>query len=422
MKKTLNILVTVMIIMTHTTLIDAVELEDINVHGFISQGYLRTTENNFMAETKDGTLEFNEMGINFSTNLTNRLHLGVQFFAYDLGDEGNDEIGFDWAFADYHWRNELGLRIGTVKLVSGLYGERRQLDMLRTGVFLPFSVYVGPWWESVSSIKGATLYGEVPLGNFGDLMYNAQAGTGKFSEDSGPAKVTERQLSALNFDVTDMDSDYIYALGLEWTTPLQSFKTKATYLKVDGLLFRGDISMPSPPSIPPAAPVPEMVPEIPSSALNTCMDFEFVKLDSYVFSIEYRWRDAIFAAEYNAIDTETRWNWHLGQGWEKQPSITSEGWYLSASYRFTEWFELGLWYSEFYPDKDDKDGKKQAVNDFEAWQKTVTVSTRFDINEYWIVKLEASHNDGFGAYNIVDNPDDLEQNWFLYAVKVTYNF
>jgi hypothetical protein len=225
----------------------AFNLDDINVHGFISQGYLRTTDNNFMAETRDGTLEFNEIGINFSTDLSNRLHAGVQFFAYDLGDEGNDKIGIDWGFADYHWRRELGLRIGKMKLVSGLYGERRQLDMLRTGIFLPFGVYLGPWWESIGSFKGITLYGELPAGNFGDIGYNIQAGSGHFTEDTGLARALENTLSMLNLHITDMDSDYLYSASLEWVLPFHDIKTHATFFSINSATFQGDISMPVPP-------------------------------------------------------------------------------------------------------------------------------------------------------------------------------
>jgi hypothetical protein len=417
MKNIQRIAVMAVAMMLCTTGVFAIELGDINVHGFISQGYLQTTDNNFMADTKDGTLEFNETGINFSTDLTNRLHLGVQFFAYDLGDEGNDEIDFDWAFADYRWRNEFGVRIGTMKLVSGLYGERRQLDMLRTGVFLPFSVYVGPWWESVSSLKGITLYGEIPLGNIGYLSYNAQTGIGKFSEDSGPAKVAEREFSELQFDVTEMDSDYTHSLSLEWASPFQNVKAKATYFMIDPLKFTGTGALPLPP-IPASMPTSIM---IPTQFIDTQVNLE-MRVNISVLSVEYRWNDLVLAAEYNSIYAKPRLNLNLGQGWQDNPSQTSEGWYLSAAYRLTDWFEVGLWYSEFYPDEDDKQGEKQAEYDFEAWQKTITLSSRFDLNDYWIVKLEASYNDGFGAYNIADNLGELERYWMLYALKVTYNF
>ena len=45
------------------------ELANIEIHGFISQGYLLSNENNYLADSKEGTFQFNEMGINFGKNL-----------------------------------------------------------------------------------------------------------------------------------------------------------------------------------------------------------------------------------------------------------------------------------------------------------------------------------------------------------------
>ena len=86
------------------------DVGDVEIHGFISQGYLWTTDNNYLADTEKGSFEFNELGINFSTWLSADLRAGIQLFARDLGTIGNDEITIDWAYADYHWRDWLGLR------------------------------------------------------------------------------------------------------------------------------------------------------------------------------------------------------------------------------------------------------------------------------------------------------------------------
>ena len=93
-----------------------VQAEDVDIHGFLAQGYLKTDKNNFLADTEDGTFEFNEMGINFVTGVTDRLRIGIQFFARDIGDLGNDEIVLDWGYGDYLWREWLGFRAGLIKI------------------------------------------------------------------------------------------------------------------------------------------------------------------------------------------------------------------------------------------------------------------------------------------------------------------
>ncbi|MFH2000258.1 MAG: hypothetical protein ABIK28_11295, partial [Planctomycetota bacterium] len=85
-------------------------IEKINIHGFISQGFMRSNHNNYLTSTKDGSYQFNEVGLNFSTELTENLHAGLQFISRDLGRFGNNEIKLDWAFFDYRWRDWLGVR------------------------------------------------------------------------------------------------------------------------------------------------------------------------------------------------------------------------------------------------------------------------------------------------------------------------
>jgi len=69
-------------------------LEDLQIHGFISQGFLYSTDDvDFLAEdSHEGTFEFNEMAINFSATPTDDLSVGVQLAAFDLGTIGNDEV------------------------------------------------------------------------------------------------------------------------------------------------------------------------------------------------------------------------------------------------------------------------------------------------------------------------------------------
>ena len=55
-------------------------------HGFVSQGFIKTTANNYLAESKRGSFEFTEVGINFTSQLNERLLLGVQLFARQLGN------------------------------------------------------------------------------------------------------------------------------------------------------------------------------------------------------------------------------------------------------------------------------------------------------------------------------------------------
>jgi hypothetical protein len=45
------------------------ELSNVEIHGFASTGYIISDKYNYLANSKDGTFEFNEAGINFSSSL-----------------------------------------------------------------------------------------------------------------------------------------------------------------------------------------------------------------------------------------------------------------------------------------------------------------------------------------------------------------
>ena len=153
---------------------NASDLSSVSIHGIISQGYIKSTENNYLGDTKDGTFEFNEMGINFTTELTDRLNLGMQMFAQDKGYFGNDNITIDWAFARYRFKDYFGLMAGRIKGPVGFYSEIRDIDSLRTFILLPQSVYMESLRELLIGIKGVGIYGDLPYG----LSYKFLYGTG----------------------------------------------------------------------------------------------------------------------------------------------------------------------------------------------------------------------------------------------------
>src|ERR1051325_10622660 len=66
----------------------------VQVHGFVSQGWMKSTGVNYLGATKraQGTFELTEVGINFTTQPTERLRIGMQLFTRDLGPVGNYNV------------------------------------------------------------------------------------------------------------------------------------------------------------------------------------------------------------------------------------------------------------------------------------------------------------------------------------------
>jgi hypothetical protein len=136
----------------------AEEQVKVDIHGYLSQGFMYSNRNNFLADTEKGTFQFNELGINFAADLTDRLRLGIQLAARDLGDIGNDQVMIDWAYADYRWQDWLGIRAGRIKVPVGLYNTSRDIDLLRTFILLPQGIYNESFRDLLTSMKGISAY------------------------------------------------------------------------------------------------------------------------------------------------------------------------------------------------------------------------------------------------------------------------
>lgn len=388
----------------------AVELKTdwgvIDIHGFISQGYLKSDTNNFYAETEDGTFQFNEFSINFSTDLTERLHAGLQLFSRDLGVVGNNQIGFDWAYADYRWKDWWGFRVGRIKLPLGLYNETRDIDMLRPSIFLPTGIYYENGREAFKAQQGIGIYGYIDLKALGNMNYQIQGGGTDLDVNGGMARYVEEHVG---LDVGNFNVERNIGGSLEWNTPLENLRLAASMyffkLKANGNLSRKNRW------------VPQAVP------LGIPMTYTMDDTEVKTFSAEYTWRNLVLAAEYfsmrsnsiASVDPRLQYRYH----------IRNEGYYGSIAYRFTARFELGAYYSIFYPDTRDKDGKeieRWGTPKHRAWQKELVLTTRFDINNYWTFKLEGHFVNGTALLLALDNPDGLKKDSFLFAVKTTYNF
>ncbi len=104
---------------------------------------------------------------------------------------------------------------------------------------------------------------------------------------------------------------------------------------------------------------------------------------------------------------------------------TVSGFYGQIAYRWFDWLELATYYCVHYPDADDKDGDFYAARGqpkYLAWLRDLSLTLRFDITTYWLIKLEAHFMDGAAMVDAGDDPDDLEKYWGLFAAKTTFNF
>jgi hypothetical protein len=395
-------------------MLQAVEVDagklTVNVHGFLSQGYLKSNANNFLADTKDGTFEFREYGLNISSNLTDRLRIGAQVFGRDFGDYGNNTPTLDWGFADYRLQDWLGIRGGRMKIWFGLYNQTRDIDLVRTSLFLPESIYNDAFRESFIALDGVSLYGDIPLWNVGTLSYQGQWGRIHMKKDAGFADAITEYVP---MSITELETSDVYVAGLEFVpaSPLDGLRLRWSWNDL-GLDLTGATN---------AAYLWQIQGIPPGLPLTYHAD-----LNITVLSAEYRWGDLVLAAETFAPGRYANKLASPIFGTVYDDTPDKVGYYGSAAYSVTDWFECGLAYSEYYNNTHDKDGTGNhtflGFPYHHAWLKDTTMSTRFDFREDWVLKLEGHFMDGTDVMLTSDNPNGTQQKWFLFAAKVTYNF
>ena len=377
--------------------------DSVNIHGFISQGYLKSTRNDFIQDSTDGTWQFNEFGINFGHHPIEKLLISLQLFARDLGSVGNDQVSVDLAFADYRFRDFLGIRAGKMKSPMGLYSETRDVDMLRTCTFLPLSVYDELLKDSQNYTQGIGIYGfyNRPWGSIG---YQALLGTCNIDKDSATADFLELGLS--NISAVKEDTTQTYAL--QYSDPAGFLRIGATAcftaLHVDAVT-RDHIFW--------------FIYHLPE---GVSFNYDVNNIEIYTASAELTLRNLVLTYETkytkarNLIlfnDNQEFYNRHLDQ----------YGYYGMITYRFTNYFEAGVYYEEFFPYKNDRHGHQPefGFQKEDHWLKKWAFSLKFDINPNWLLKLETQYVDGT-AYLIYEENISPRHHWFINAAKLTYNF
>ena len=380
----------------------------VEVHGFVSQGFIKTNANNYLAKSKAGSFEFSEVGINFTKSLTDRMRVGIQLFTHDLGPLGNYRTRFDWFYLDYHFFDWLGVRAGRTKLPFGLYNESSDIDAARVPILLPQSVYPVSNRDFLLAQTGAEIYGNVPLGPAGSLEYRLYGGTVFY--DTADATST----------LANVEVPYIFGGRLMWQTPIEGLQAGASAQK---LRIDGDFTVPAAQ----IAPL-QMVGALPADFANP-VPFKLPALLA-VASLEYNAHDLLLASEY------CRWRVGLTSPVPalNAPTQESERLYFMSAYHVTPWFAPGLYYSALFPNADDRAGKKPKPGAMPGappvgrggYQHDVALTLRYDINPYWLVKLEGHYMHGTAGLDSTLNGDQslssLTKDWGVFLVKTTAYF
>jgi hypothetical protein len=208
----------------------AQSLEDLNiqVHGYATQGFLYTNNNNiFTTNSSDGSPAWTDAVINIGAQPTPKLRIAFQARYFLLGNYGN-AITLDWAAADYKASDRLGARFGKVKTPVGLFNEIQDIDPAYLWALLPESVYPIDNRASYLTHYGGVVYGTIALSRaFGKFEYRAFGGEGLYTDKDG--YFIAQAESGIN--LPNGVKGPLYGGALHWRTPLSGLMVGASALK-----------------------------------------------------------------------------------------------------------------------------------------------------------------------------------------------
>ncbi len=383
------------------------------IHGFASQGYVQTDGDAYEGgwygrDTNNaGSFEFNEFAVNVVATPIDRLRIGAQFIAYDLGKYGNDELQIDWAFGEYLIPISDGFDISVVagrfKTGHAFYNDYRDLDMTRTSVFLPRSVYSASFRDFFLAANGAQVNSNIDAGGFGSFIVSGFLGTQNIDEDQGPlrdvfASGANQSINiGVGFLTTELKNfDYIRVENfngahLEWATPLEGMRLKVSSLYADNMEASGTMTA--------TLPVSGFLGASSGQSTETSIDIVVDHWFDITLGAEYVWSDLTIAAEmtsqYYTAKTITGAldfpPFGATPGVDQAGSTTNLanrtlGAYGSATYQLSmlpgAWKRLGV-FGAFNWDR-----STNPYSDASSYTRTGAVALRYDIVDHFLIKGE----------------------------------
>lgn len=376
--------------------------KNVQVHGFATQGYIKTDNYNFFGETArtKGDVDFRELGINTSYRAFSNFHVAAQLLSREAGAIDDSTIQLDYALADLQItatkQHNLGLRAGRIKNPIGFYNETRDVAFTRNSIFLPQSIYFDRVRKLALSADGLHIYGQ-KRHHFGEFDFQFGVGYPRVDRETeiaifkaDRAGTMESNLSLLAHISHSFNAGN-QKIALSWV------RLSTNYLSTEAEnLLSTELTNASFTFTP-----------IILSALSTHGDF--------TISGEYARRSFKFnnMAPYVPDDMSR---------------LDGESYYVQLQYRPINLFEIFFRYDVIYIDKNDKDGlkfeAKEYGNRIEQFAKDATAGFAIYINRSWLFRAEYHRIEGTAWIPAQDNPGPLsnQKNWQLFSVSASYKF
>jgi hypothetical protein len=362
--------------------------DSMQVHGFLSQGFIHTSDNNFFGHSDDSlSTDFREVGINGSWSALPDLQLAMQVVWRDAGRTDEDDVRIDYGLANFNLLSTesslLAIRAGRVPTPLGFYNETRDVAATRPSIFLPQSIYFDVNRNLALSADGGYLYGEQRT-DIGDFSFNFGLVIPRTNDPDFMSLI-------LNGDSGRLEGDTSWVGRIAYNTPGDQVRLGVTYAH-----FLSDFHS-------------------SEHSLNQG-SFHFSPL---ILSAQYNAEKWSLTAEYALRRTRL--------DYFKIPDIgfTGQSYYIQGTYRFTDKLEGLVRYDELVWDLNDQYGHRfpdKRVPSYSRYARDWTFGLRYEILPSLLMSAEYHHINGTGWLSRLENEQGETQHWDMYAFMLSYNF
>jgi hypothetical protein len=374
------------LVLSSATICPAQSLDDLNIqiHGYATQGFLYTTQNNYLTTTSsNGSSQWSEVVVNVGATPTPKLRFSAQVRYELLGNLANG-ITLDYAAADYKANDKFGVRFGKVKIPSGLFNEIQDNDPSYQWGLLPQSVYPIASRNGQLTEFGGVAYGTLDLEKLGKLEYRGWGGQMDLPADDGYF------LALRENGITIPNGLGAVTLGgaLHWKTPLPGLMVGASLErrnKEDAQAVLGSYTG----------------------------NFTVAALDQPNYFARYEKGKWMVAAEYTRLAGTASIQF---VGLPAIPQLLDQrSQFAMATYKVTSKLSVGIYNSESI-------NRKTPLGPA-RFSKDWAVSGRYDFNQFLYAKAEQHWIDGTSInYDATLNPNGLKPDTMLTILKAGVSF
>lgn len=372
--------------------------DEINWHGFLSQSFVATDENNYLGSSSDGSFKFNSAGLNASWKANRRVQLSLQGLYKQIGNGKPKGVQLDYAIADLTLADEFdhggGLRFGRLKNPFGFFNETRDVAVTRPSLLLPESVYIDYLQALFHSMDSMGVY----------IRQESDEGTYSFDSNWGKPILTDDIVKTLMGGVPvsgDIASERAFMSRFMYEDASGKWRSAISYV-----WFRGDYR---------AGPTDFML-----GVVDGKLDIKQLML-----SFEYN------IGDFQIITEALRRNVSIRDAFTLPVPVNvydqSLGYYLQFGYRINEKLKAYVRRDEAFYDKDDRNGTRYGLyrgNSHTAFAKDLTVGVSYTPSFAWNFSMEAHAVNGTYWLPNIENPDvpNQKQHWNMFLAQVAYRF